>query len=291
MIPSHAHRLRFRKVLAYIDAHLDEALSVAQLSDVAACSKYHFHRGFSRRHGIGVHRYVTLVRLKRAAFRLAFRDWDRVIDIALECGYDSHEAFSRAFKRAVGKTPSAFRRQPSWEPFVALRALRIEHMPHDDMSGRVQIVDFEATSVAAYEHRGDPRRIDESVRRFIEWRRQTGLTPRVSATFNIHYDHPERTPPARYRMDICAGTTRAVATNAYGVVGKLIPGGRCARLRHVGSDDTIPGILDWLYNQWLPQSGETLRDFPLFFQRVQFFPDVPEHAAITDLFLPLQTRT
>ena len=53
------------------------------------------------------------------------------------------------------------------------------------------------------------------------------------------------------------------------------------------SDDLEPAAL-FLYRDWLPASGEEPRDFPLYCQRVSFFPDVPEHEAVTDLFLPLE---
>ena len=69
---------------------------------------------------------------------------------------------------------------------------------------------------------------------------------------------------------------------------KTIAGGRCAVLRHLGSDDMLGESVRYLYSEWLPRSGEELRDSPLFFQRVHFFPDVPEHEAITDIFLPLR---
>src|SRR5690606_40690953 len=69
---------------------------------------------------------------------------------------------------------------------------------------------------------------------------------------------------------------------------KSIPAGRCAVLRHVGSDNTLGESIRWLYSDWLPQSGESLRDFPLFLRRVRFFPDVPEHEAISDIYLPLE---
>jgi AraC family transcriptional regulator len=55
-------------------------------------------------------------------------------------------------------------------------------------------------------------------------------------------------------------------------VQKLIPGGRCAVLRHIGSEDHLGETVSFLYSQWLPQSGEELRDFPLYFQRVLVFP-------------------
>lgn len=59
-------------------------------------------------------------------------------------------------------------------------------------------------------------------------------------------------------------------------------------LRHVGSDDNLGLALKFLYTEWLPQSGEELRDFPPYVQRLRFFPEVPEHTAVTDAFLPLK---
>ena len=110
----------------------------------------------------------------------------------------------------------------------------------------------------------------------------------MSATFNLLYDDPAETPPDEYRLDLCAATTRPVAENPFGVVEKTIPAGRCAVLRHVGSDDTLGAAVAYLYATWLPASGEEPRDFPLFLQRVRFFPDVPEHEAVIDVFLPLK---
>ncbi len=70
-------------------------------------------------------------------------------------------------------------------------------------------------------------------------------------------------------------------------MGKIIPGGRCTVLRYTGSNDNLDAAVRYLYSEWLPQSGEELRDFPLYFERVSFFPDVPESEAINDVFLPL----
>lgn len=153
---------------------------------------------------------------------------------------------------------------------------------------QVRIVDFKDTRVAVMEHRGHPARIRDSVRKFIDWRKQTGLPPRTSATFNILYNSPAETAPEDYRFDLCAATERDVIPNNAGVVSKVIQGGRCAVLRHVGSDDGVGEAVCYHYGRWLPQSGEEPRDSPIFFQRVSFFPNVPEHEAVTDIFLPLK---
>lgn len=282
---------RLERVLHHIEAHLDDELSIETLSGVAAFSKYHFHRQFTGLFGIGVHKYVQLARLKRASYRLAFRDAS-IVQIALDSGYEGPEAFSRAFKQRIGQTPSDFRKQPQWIPWHAayrpFSETRIMHMKKTRQADAVSIVDVPDISVAVLEHRGDPALIGDTIRAFIGWRKQVGLHPRNSATFNIFYDGPADTPPEAFRLDLCAVTEREVAPNEAGVVAKVIPGGRCAVLRHIGSDDGLGEAMAFLYTEWLPGSGEEPRDFPLYCQRVSFFPDVPEHEAVTDIFLPLQ---
>jgi AraC family transcriptional regulator len=210
-------------------------LSVDALCGIAAFSKYHFHRQFTGLFGIGVHRYVQLARLKRASYRLAFRDRHSILQIALDSGYEGPEAFCRAFKQRFGQTPSAFRQEPHWTPWHAacqtIRQTRMAHMSRNYQSEQVRIIETHDTRVAVLEHRGDPALIGDSVRRFISWRKEAGLPPHTSATFNILYDDPDGTPPAEFRLDIGAATEREVVPNDVGIVARVIPGGRCAVLR------------------------------------------------------------
>jgi AraC family transcriptional regulator len=290
LLSSYSHR--FRRVLDYIDEHLQEDLRVEQLSTVATFSKYHFHRQFSEFVGMSVFRYVQRVRLRRASFQLAFREHLKILEIALENGYESHEAFSRAFKKTVGQTPSDFREAPHWTSWLAINQpltnLRNRHMKPNYQETDVKIVDFAETRVAALQHRGDPQRLGDSIRDFITWRKENQLPPRLSATFNLLYGDPAASPPEDYRMDLCVATDREVAANDLGIVEETIPGGRCAVLRHVGTHETLGEALTYLSATWLPASGEELREFPLFLQRVRSFPDVPENEAVLDVFLPLQ---
>jgi AraC family transcriptional regulator len=289
---ANTYRSRFRKVLEYIDLHLDDDLTIDLLSNVAAFSKYHFHRQFSEFLGISVYKYVQLTRLKRASYQLAFRDWMPIVDISLASGYENHESFSRAFKKSIGQTPSEFREHPQWNSwhliYQPLSDVRSEHMKPDNQLDNVNIILFKETKVAVLEHRGDPNLIGDSVRKFIEWRKQNNLSPQVSDTFNILYDNPSETSSENFRVDICASTERDVTDNSFGIVKKTIPSGRCAVLRYIGDDANLGESITYLYSNWLPLSGEELRDFPLFLQRVKFFPDVPDREAIIELFLPLK---
>jgi AraC family transcriptional regulator len=286
------YHARMQRVLDHIDRHLDEDLSVEALSAVAAFSKHHFHRQFTALFGLTVHRYVQLVRLKRASCRLAFHAQSPVLQIALDSGYEGPEAFARAFKKTLGQTPSAFRAQPDWIPWRAAcgpidnaRSRPMIPQPADD---QVWIVETPDIAVAVMEHRGDPALTGDTVRRFIAWRQRAGLPPRSSATFNILQADPETAPPEAYRLDLCVATDRVPGGEDDGVRPGLIPGGRCATLRLTGAVDDLRPTVSFLYADWLPRSGEELRDFPVYVQRVRFFPDVPEHEAITDVFLPLK---
>ncbi len=283
---------RFHKVLEYIEQHLEKELTLEQLCRVAAFSKFHFHRQFSQLYGIGVSRYIQLKRMKRASHQLAYRSHLSVTDIALDSGYENTESFSRAFKKVFGLTPTEFRRQPDWEPWNQIAQLtdltRKHHMDTLAAGYPVEIVLFPETKMAVLEHRGDPRTLGDSIRTFIQWRKQQGLSPKVSDTFNLIYDDPEEISAKDYRFDLCVSIKTPIATNEFEIVEKTIPAGRCARIRHIGSDTNLGEKVRYLYSDWLPKSGENLRDFPLFLQRVSFFPDVPEHEMITDIYLPIQ---
>lgn len=130
----------------------------------------------------------------------------------------------------------------------------------------VKTVEFEQTNVAALEHHGSAEFVNDSARKFIEWRMASGLSPaHLSKTFGIVYDNPDTTEPEKFRFDICGSVSASVPDNSHGVVNKVIPGGRCAVIRHFGSHDGLGEIAYYLYRDWLPESGEDLRDFPMYF--------------------------
>jgi AraC family transcriptional regulator len=97
-----------------------------------------------------------------------------------------------------------------------------------------------------------------------------------------------RAPPARAARPTTAGRCSIFATSGERIKAGKIPGGRCAVLRVVGDTDDLEHAALYLYRDWLPASGEEARDFPIYCQRLSFFPEVPEHEAVAELFLPLK---
>ena len=282
---------RFIEVLAYIESNLDDDLDIEQLCQSAHLSKYHFHRQCSAYFGLSVISLVRLLRLKRAAYQLAYRDDMNILEIACASGYDSHEAFSRAFKKVLSCTPSTFRQTPNWtswqtkyEPILQLREKTMKQVKPVD----VKIVDFPAINMAVMEHRGAPNLLGQTIASFIQWRKQNELPPSRSRTFNLVYDDPAITPPQDYRFDLGCEIKNSINNQSDNIVNKMIPAGLCAVIRHIGSDDGLASVVNDLYGSWLDESDYETRDFPLFFERVRFFPDVAENETITDVYLPVQ---
>lgn len=112
---------------------------------------------------------------------------------------------------------------------------------------------------------------------------------RVMQTYGLAPDDPATTPSDEFAFHICGTVTSPIAEdNRFGVVNSDIPAGRCAVLRHQGSHDALTGLAQALYRDWLPGSGEELRDFPLFFHYHNFVHEVAEHELLTDIYLPLK---
>lgn len=287
------YNARMQRVLDYIDQHLDGDLSLDTVSGVAAFSKFHFHRQFMATFGLSLHRYVQLARLKRASHRLATKDAQSVTEIAMDAGYDAPDAFARAFRQRFGQSPSSFRKSPDWAPWLAAfgpldnarsKLMQIIYTPDD-----VTIRDMLPTPVAIFEHRGDRANLGATIEQFIAWRKAAGLSPETSPTFNIF--RSERTPanPADYSMDLCVGTDQPIDADDGHAKAGLIPGGRCAVLRVYHDTHNLEPAALYLYRDWLPESGEEVRDFPIYCRRhLSILPNAQVHEAVVELCLPLK---
>jgi len=283
------YRRRMARVLDHIDRHPDGDLRLETLSSIAAFSKFHFHRQFGATFGIPVQRYVNLSRMKRAAFALACRTEMPVIEIALAAGFQSPDAFAKAFRAEFGTSPSAFRKAPDWAAWQAAITpydnARKQIMPADFKPADVEIVDFAEVPIIRLSHIGDPAALNGSIARFIAWRKANRVGPQVARTFNFFYGGRD-VEPDDFRVDLACQAAPGLEPGE-GMERATIPAGRCARVTLLGVNDDLEAPATWLYRSWLPESGETLRDVPLFCERSNFGPGLPESEMMTELYLPL----
>lgn len=99
---------RLERVLQYIEANIDDDISVSDLADAACFSLFHFARAFHLAVGKPPHAYLSELRLDRAKKLLAYSDAS-LVDVALTCRFSGQANFTKAFKRALGVTPGRYR--------------------------------------------------------------------------------------------------------------------------------------------------------------------------------------
>ena len=109
---------REEKVLAvqrmqdYIENHMTETITLKVLSDCAGYSPFHCSRIFKELTGKAPFDYIRALRLSQAALKLRDEEKVKVVDVALDFVFDSHEGFTRAFSRAFGITPRRYSKNP-----------------------------------------------------------------------------------------------------------------------------------------------------------------------------------
>ena len=152
----------------------------------------------------------------------------------------------------------------------------------------IQIVTFPETRVAAIEHFGSPALEHDTVRKLIVWKLENRfLDPLKYRHYGVHYTDPSNTQHSKHHVDFCLSFEESVGSNIYGITNKVIPSARCARARDIGSRSNNKAAV-YIYETWLPQSGESPGNFPIFFHYVNVGPNVREEDMITDVYLPLK---
>jgi AraC family transcriptional regulator len=101
---------KLRRVLALMEAHLDQEFHLDRLAREAGLSEFHFSRAFKRSTGFSPSRFLIRLRMDHA--RRLLRETDRsIVDVGLEVGYSSPSHFAQLFRREVGVTPREYRDQ------------------------------------------------------------------------------------------------------------------------------------------------------------------------------------
>jgi AraC family transcriptional regulator len=249
-------------LLAHIQAHLEDDLSLATLAQKMRLSPFHLQRRFKAAIGETPKAYTERLRLERGAFRLLVHD-SNVLDIALECGFQSHETFLRAFRRRFGRTPSDYR---EW---VREQVSAWHESGLEDCAGGAAASEISATKVirmrpvhlAFRRHVGPYESVPESLFDDLEeWAVRRGLTgPPV--WMGIGHDAPGTTPPERLRFDAALVVAGPFASE--GKIGhQILAGGPFAVTTHAGAYETLPAAYATIFQRLRTLPGYQLVGLP-----------------------------
>ena len=256
-----------------------------QLAEAAHLSSFHFHRVYRALTGETPGATVLRLRLLHA-LKLLADPAQPVTEAALAVGYETPQAFARAFRQAYGASPTELRAQPQR---LAQAIEQSSHAPapaREAAALRVEVVSVEPFRVIAVRHRGSFDGLDRVFLRLFEWAATQGLVEHVMGVYGVlHGDHRDA-PPEGVDFD-CAVAFDRVAEPGEGLIAQDLGGGAWACLRHVGSFDLLDEVTDQLLAQWLPASGRELRDVPLFHHYLDDPEQTPEALLRTDIYVPV----
>ena len=291
-----AYQERVLRVLVHIQQHLDENLELDELARIAHFSPYHFHRVFRGMVGEGVAEHVRRLRLERAAQRLKFTD-SPVTHVALDAGYETHEAFTRAFRGMFGEPPSRFREVHQALP-QAVAPSGVHYSPEGSVDAfnpiekgadvmDVRIEKIEPKRVAFMRHVGPYQEVGATWQRMMQFAGMRGLFGPHTMCMGLCHDDPEVTPPDKIRYDVCLAVRDDFQPE--GDVGvQEVFGGEYAVTRMHGPYEQLAQLYAELCGQWLPANGREPRSAPTVEVYHNSPQDTPPDKLVTDVYVPVK---
>ena len=292
------------KAARHVVEDLDRALDLEALARLAAMSPFHFHRVFRGMLGETPLELQRRLRLERAAWALAHGDAP-VTHLAFAAGYETHEAFTRAFRAHYGRAPSELRQDAGARAARGERPLPIElaarsglhfsstgaasfapHFTRGERTMDVQIKTMPELRIATVTHIGPYNRISEAFARLGALAGPAGLFGPGAAMLAVYTNDPETTPPSALRSE-AAIVIAAEAKLPEGLGERRLAGGRYACTTHVGPYEQLGDTWARFMGEWLPGSGERMAAADAYEIYRNTPMDTPREKLVTELYLPL----
>jgi AraC family transcriptional regulator len=271
---------RLHRVIDYIHDNPAGDLSLDALADVAALSRFHFHRLYHAVMGETAAQSVRRIRLNLAAIALA-QSATGIGDIAKRVGYPNLASFNRAFADAYGTTPAAFRKRGELRPFTKMTQPKVIQMYP------IEIRTEAPRKLAAMSHKGAYHEISRAFQNLSTTMAQRAMFGHAGAMVGVFYDDPQAVPEPELRSHAGFEMTGKIDIAAP-LETVSLQGGRHAVLTYKGPYAGLPAAYNQLYAVWLPGSGEEPADSPSFEVYRNSPMDTAPNDLVTELYLPLK---
>lgn len=254
-----------QRTINFIEDNLDHPLTLPKLASVACFSPFHFHRVFLMLVGHPVMEYIRKRRLAHAADLLVHSDL-KIVDIAFNCGFSSHESFNRAFKKNFAVTPTVFRKEKLYTFTLPKKAALINKPIVGGPFMQPKIVMKPKFSVIGYELKTTSEEGKNLQEIPVFW--QTYLqNPKMSAAI------PNKKNPS-VELGICTDFTPANGSFSYLICSEVtdtssVPEGLTSRtfpetkyavfttpkVTDKEFSDSIQATWQYIFKEWFPGSG------------------------------------
>lgn len=300
---------RINRVMDYIDANIDQPISLDTIAQVAHFSLWHFHRIFTFLTGETPSTYIQRIRIEKAAYKLMRHDDQTISDIAHECGFSSISIFSRTFKKYYGVSAKEFRggemplfnvgglyyskngklvsknSQLDCDSDAQLCSVKLKQLIF--MDTKVEVKEMPEAKVIYCRHYGEFAEIYKAYEKLVSWAGPRGLLLNSGGkSYTVYHDDPSVTSLDKVRQDACIPVTEDVKVE--GEIGKwTIPGGKYA----VGHFEIDPTEFPKAWNtmcSWFTESGYQQGDGCTYEYYHNDHTQHPEGKFIVDICIPVK---
>jgi AraC family transcriptional regulator len=274
---------RINRVVLYIEQAIDKDMSLDELAALACFSPFHFQRVFKEVMGETPKQFIKRLRLEEAARIFALNPHQKILEVAIKTGYQSLEAFSRAFKDYYAISPDYFRKSSELEHIKIIQGPYIEqgllgetklevatsnHKPEFE-SLKIEIVK-RAPQRCVYLKTTleSPQLISRSFKRIKQWAHVRGLIGDKANLFGVIIDYPVFTPLDKCRFLVCARVDDPVTS--VGLVSYLeISSAMYAYFTMEGGIPEIFKAASFLVHSWMPDNGYKIKLEPVILVPMQ----------------------
>jgi AraC family transcriptional regulator len=271
------------KALWYVENNFAGEITLDEIAGVAGVSRYHVSRAFGEAIGRPITRYLRGRRLTEAAKALASGATD-ILTVALESGYGSHEAFTRAFREQFGLTPESVRAQRHLDNLELVEAASMNQSVLTDLA-EPRFASRNAFLVAGLSARYDYETCGGGIP--AQWQRFAPYIGNVAGqigndAYGLRYNSDDS--GLDYLCGIEVGEFSQLAPELSRV---RVPANRYAVFTHRGHVSAIRGTWSAIWNKWLPKSGHQLADAPDFERYGREF-DPKSGSGEVEIWVPLK---
>jgi len=294
---------RIHKVQDYIENHLDQYLSIEELSKAAGFSKYHFSRIFQSMLHEPLAHYVNRIRMERALFLLAHRTDKNMTDIAYALGLSDSAVFSRAFKNYYGVSPREYRKEYSknckdsfllseYNKNTAKKEWAGNLFP---VTGQITIENIEEKQVAYVRHTGTYESLAKNYAGMVQTlfacaKNQHFLVEGQNWILAIYHDNPEFGDESQFRTSLCLTVPEDIPVKEDGVLGRMkLEGGLYAVGHFEIQQQQFSDAWNYMYREWLMSSGYIPRDSYPFEVYINNPDDNESHIIKVDIYVPIES--
>lgn len=271
------------KALWFIETHFGGEITLEEIASVAGVSRYHMSRAFAMAMGQPALRYTRARRLTEAARALAKGAPD-ILAVALEAGYNSHEAFTRAFRDQFGVTPESVRAAGHVNTMQLVEALRMDQ----SLLTQLEAPRFEQAPLMLVAGLNARYTCDSSSAIPAQWQRfvpHIGTLPGQSGgeAYGVRYNSDD---DGNFDY-LCAVQVADFSRLPPEWTRLRIPERRYAVFAHRDHVSTIRRTWNTIYTKWLPESGHRVVDAPEFERYAADF-DSRSGVGGIEIWIPIQ---